>query len=213
MPEIQATPRQLVMTSRLARMVRIGLKTQTRRLIHPQPEAPEPGGKALAVPRQYGIPGEPIFIKEKWRVFKVEQCDPHFKPTRLLIGYGDGEQEWRTAPDEAIVKYAHDGCWKSSRFMPRWASRTVVELVKDVEVQKLQSITLEDVRAEGIPATWSEWAGMGPEMDPRIWDNMTWVKQWAFIWDALHAVEGFGWDADPWVYRLTFRRIKCPSTP
>jgi hypothetical protein len=182
-------------------------KEQTRRLILPQPAGPD-----VPIPARYGQKGSVVAIKEKWRVHKAEQSDPQARPTKLLVGYGDGQTAWKEAPPEAIIKYAHDGRWKPSRFMPRWASRLYVELVSDVEIQRLQDITAKDVREEGVPPHWAGWDGLGPEdMAPEAWDAMDWKEQWKAIWNPLHQKEGYGWEANPWVFRLSFRRIACPS--
>lgn len=189
--------------------MRLGVKVQTRRLAIPQPQGPD-----APIPVRYGSAGSIVVIKEKWRVHKVEQTDPLNKPTKLLVGYGDGDTVWREAPDEAVIKYAHDGRWKSGRFMPTWAARTFVELVFDVEIQRLQDITAADVREEGVPAEWEQWGGLGPdEIAPEAWGALDWKGQWKAIWEPLHAKEGFGWDANPWIYRITFRRVPCPSLP
>lgn len=139
----------------------------------------------------------------------MERCDPQFKPGKLLVGYGDQDQVWKTAPDEAILKYAHDGRWKSGRFMPKWASRCQVELTKNVEIQRLHDITEQDLREEGVPAIWGDWDGLGPDgVDPATWDKLTWLEQWKTIWEPLHGAEGYGWDANPWVYRISFKLTK-----
>ena len=93
--------------------------------------------------------------------------------------------------------------------MPRWASRITLEIT-DVRVERVQDITDEDCYAEGLPedepsafqdAEMAKVAGLHvPERSAE--------RHWFRVgWDRLNARRGFGWDANPWVWVLTFRRI------
>jgi hypothetical protein len=96
--------------------------------------------------------------------------------------------------------------WRSPRFMPRWASRITLE-VTDVRVERLQDISEDDARAEGI--YWSEefqgWtSGRGPD------ETCDFHGQWAThsfmkLWCSLHG-DG-AWLANPWVVAVSFRAI------
>lgn len=83
--------------------------------------------------------------------------------------------------------------WQPSIFMPRWASRITLELTA-VGVERVQSISHEDVFAEGIERTNSSSVGIARERYQRLWDS-------------LNAKRGYGWDVNPWVWVLTFRRV------
>jgi hypothetical protein len=79
--------------------------------------------------------------------------------------------------------------WRPSIFMPRAASRILLE-VTDVCVQRLQDITEDDAREEGYPPKYNHCPG-----------------EWFFdTWSSIHG-EG-SWDANPWVWALTFRRLQ-----
>lgn len=75
--------------------------------------------------------------------------------------------------------------WTPSIFMPRWASRILLEIVK-VRVERIQEITLQDMWAEGM-------------------DTPT---QFELLWDSLNAKRGYGWSKNPWVWVLEFRKVK-----
>jgi hypothetical protein len=58
-------------------------------------------------------------------------------------------------------------------------------------VERLKEITVKDIAAEGI----QEGVGVFAYEDFRK------------LWDSLNAKRGFGWDANPWVWVIDFRRI------
>ena len=73
--------------------------------------------------------------------------------------------------------------------MPRFASRITLE-VTEVRVERLQEITEADAWAEGIAAH---------VVRP--------IHDYAALWDSLNAKRGFGWDTNPWVWVVSFRRL------
>jgi hypothetical protein len=77
--------------------------------------------------------------------------------------------------------------------MPRWASRLTLE-VTGVRVERLQEISEADAIAEGIPAF-----KPSPSKIPRL--------HYASLWDSLNAKRGFGWDKNPWVWVVEFKRV------
>ena len=143
--------RPIIMTNESVRAILDGRKTQTRRVIKPQPigadywtaynEPPQSfypntydaQPKRLACP--YGVPGDRLWVKESWAnnipgcpnglSYKADHIDP----------LGDGP--------------AHPMKWKSPIFMPHWASRLTLEVIS-VRVERLQEISEDDAIAEGI---------------------------------------------------------------
>jgi hypothetical protein len=104
--------------------------------------------------------------------------------------------------------------WRPSIFMPRWASRITLEVVS-VRVERVQDISEEDALSEGISET-SFWKPK--EMDNRPFEEKWWddyyfwtnYPQVAFqnLWDSINAKRGYGWDANPWVWVIEFRRVE-----
>lgn len=84
--------------------------------------------------------------------------------------------------------------WKPSIHMPRWASRLTLT-VTDVRVQRLQDISEEDAKAEGVGSIESHIPGF---------ESVTCVQSFQKLWDGLNADRGFGWDVNPWVAAYTF---------
>jgi hypothetical protein len=105
-------------------------------------------------------------------------------------------------PDE----YAY-GSWKPSIHMPRWASRITLE-VTGVRVEQLQGISYEDAISEGIhdhAATCpDDRSDETPEQTAR---RLRWPqRQYESLWDSLNAARGYGWDTNPWVWVIEFKR-------
>jgi hypothetical protein len=98
--------------------------------------------------------------------------------------------------------------WRPSIYMPRRASRITLEIT-EVRVQRVQAITREDARAEGISEYLHEFIGVpSTEADADVWRNHTTVENFAALWDSLNAKHGFGWDANPWVWVIEFKRLE-----
>jgi hypothetical protein len=148
-----------------------GRKTQTRRIAKKIPAA-----DASFTHNPFGRVGDRLWVKETWAT--PARWD-HFKPSQLS---GDQLKE---------VCYRADGIpsssgkIRSSLFMPRAASRILLEIV-DVRMESLQDISESDAAAEGVP---------GPDA----------VRNYANLWDAIN---GHGsWNRNPKVWVVSFRRV------
>ena len=85
--------------------------------------------------------------------------------------------------------------WKSSIFMPRHASRITLEITA-VRVERLKDITVTDAQAEGVTP-------LGVKGDGRRWR-----AAFRELWDSINAKrKALGWDANPWVWVISFRRL------
>jgi hypothetical protein len=100
--------------------------------------------------------------------------------------------------------------WRPSIHMPRWASRLTLEIV-DVRVERLQSITEEDARAEGVGwmANENDTAGWhcGQPVPPH--SGYSYRNRFRGLWDSLNAERDNGryaWAANPWVWVVGFMK-------
>ena len=187
-----------------------GTKTQTRRLIKPQPLENTSGylykgtfwGFGEIIPKkmiQYAPykPGDILWVRETWSDFYFEES-----------GYIYEADEDRVSDEFR---------WKSSTHMPRKAARIFLE-VKSVRVERLQDITEEDARAEGIKSylLHKEHGGEWRERNGSLfWSsdyNTHSTRKEAFseLWDSLNAKRGYSWESNPWVWVIEFARIKKP---
>lgn len=81
--------------------------------------------------------------------------------------------------------------------MPRWASRITLTIT-DVRVQRLQDITEDDATAEGVHRC--------GEMTKSRTDHAKGLHRCSFadLFDSINGEDA--WDANPWVWALTFKR-------
>jgi len=115
---------------------------------------------------------------------------------------------FKTGEDDLSLAFLERGRWRSSRFMPRWASRITLEIT-EVRVERLNSITRNDAIAEGV-------LPMGGLMDNEPWcasiSDQEPVKHpevaFARLWDSLNAKRGYGWEVNPWVWVISFQVVE-----
>lgn len=80
--------------------------------------------------------------------------------------------------------------WTPSIYMPRRASRIDLEIT-GVRVEKLQSISEDDARSEGIP-------NGAYAVCPR--------KNYERLWESINGLGS--WEKNPWVFCIEFRRAR-----
>jgi hypothetical protein len=112
-----------------------------------------------------------------------------YKADGAFLAHGDCGCEGRCSG----VLIAHP--WKPSIHMPRWASRITLEITV-VRVERVQDISEADAYAEGVDPDWTGSQG-----------NCPYTAAFANLWHGLNAKRGYGWDANPWVWVLTFKRV------
>jgi hypothetical protein len=192
-----------------------GSKTQTRRVMKPQPrrvdggvpfgDSPawahaEPGSAIMRCP--YGIRGDRLWVRENgWE-----------RPYRSARDMREGADTW--PPYEYDVEPVccwEDGelkrlCWKRrpSIHMPRWASRITLE-VTAVRVERLQSISETDAIAEGIePAAEGYWRLYGRDTNGDM--DRSARTSYRSLWESINGPGS--WDANPWVWVIEFKRLE-----
>lgn len=92
--------------------------------------------------------------------------------------------------------------WRPSIHMPRWASRLTLA-VTDVRAQRLQEISEEDARAEGVLEAYER----------RLYPSRLAARVTSFrrgfekAWDQLNGKRA-PWSTNPWVWAVSFRRLR-----
>jgi hypothetical protein len=93
-----------------------------------------------------------------------------------------------------------------SIFMPRWASRILLE-VTAVRVECVQDINEEDAIAEGLSDEY-----IRKEFPPaECFRKPTAREAFRTLWDSINAKRGYGWDVNPWVWVIEFKRASSAS--
>lgn len=204
--------RPILMSAPMVRAIMAGTKTQTRRAWK-MPRGcgwySEMGGEQagwfvdhgqpwwLHVNESrcpYGHPGDRLWVREAWRAMAIFDNRPP-RDLGVPVAY---------IADESAGALPGFGRYRHARFMPRWASRITLE-ISDVRVERLCEISEADAVAEGLEWRDECWATYdadgrmvcGGSPDPREAYRCLWIN-----------INGPGsWDANPWVWALTFRRI------
>jgi len=135
-------------------------------------------------------PGDLIWVRETW----WDRKDRFHKSQDLNAIHYDADY-W--IPSEDI---SHIHCRRPSIFMPRWASRITLEIT-DVRVERVQEISSEDVIREGVYII--------PESGSRLLEDFAWLPEEKFrpVWDSINLKRGYGWEVNPWVWVIEFKRI------
>lgn len=216
--------RPILFSAPMVRALLAGTKTQTRRMVKPQPEArntvfnPPDGewawwhkkldaghlhtGRA-AIERlmeplcPYGKPGDRLWVRETFA--KIDGQTQPWIETDYRATYTHGD---RLGDSLGIKKR-----WTPAIHMPRSASRITLKITA-VRVERLQEISEADCRAEGIRE--HHLNGV------RHWDNGTGVLMigtggvridhaYRSLWESINGAGS--WDVNPWVWVIEFRRI------
>lgn len=186
--------RPIIFSAPMVRAILSGAKTQTRRLVRPQPEYRHgvlfPQGSStgyspslLAGACPFGRPGDRLWVREQFACVRTQEMRyVEYKADRSLSDF-DGYDS------------PAGGRWRPSIHMPRWASRITLEIT-DVRVERLQDISEEDAKAEGVSM---------PDGTPTPPDFWSYRREFRLVWEQIHG--GGSWDANPFVWVVTFRRI------
>jgi hypothetical protein len=195
-------------------------------------------------PCPYGAPGDRLWVREAWRVGKPHDTTRPRDILPPLVGRGQGVtvlyeaggarsvgpagREEPVYPDDApMPEWA--GKLRPSMFMPRAFSRITLE-VTGVRVERLQDISEDDARAEGVESPDIErddrdWSICPQCGGTRLYDSLgpnlgvmpdtdcmkcdTHAKRYEHLWDSLNAARGYGWDENPWVWVVEFKRVNA----
>lgn len=158
------------------------------------------GGSALPIydtKCPYGVPGDRLWVREAWRVHA--NYNTFDAATIWIASNGDMRHCVYYEATGKIPEWA--GRYRYGRFMPRWASRTLLE-VTDIRIERLQAISQQDAINEGGPPSHFSIDAISREYGyadfPRSW--------FAQLWDSINA-ERAPWRKNPWVWVVVFKRV------
>ena len=225
--------KSLLMTPDNAQKCFEGIKTQTRRIIKPQPISIVSELKEHSSVPGYWIPysedkrmvnnnpgsrkndcgyycpyriGEQVYIRE---IHKFIQGDG--KPNDFGVEYKSGQIIW-WRDNGGQFNYPIIEKWRSSIHMPEWAARTK-PVITNVRVERVQDISEEDAKAEGAVCSWIKgdafWGDAYNYTSPHSFEpekiGSTYTLGFRFLWDGIHG-EG-AWERNEWVWVYDFKKM------
>jgi hypothetical protein len=208
----------ILFSGQMVRAILDGRKAQTRMVIKPQPE-PYGDSKAWIHPLiedepQFAYhlenaligfapyqPGDILWVRETWREWHEIDADcgcggdyctcSNTTPPTPACYRADGHTIGLEDREEYGLK------WRPPSHMPKWACRLFLR-VTNVRVERVQDISEEDARAEGVDLK----NGIG-QLCPR--------SAFRRLWDSINAKRGYGWGVNPWVWVYEFERTGKPE--
>lgn len=213
--------RGILFKAEMVRAIIEGRKTQTRRIMKPQPQEVDgvvyhAGGYPNLLPCPQGEVGDWLWVRETWRP------KTHNFPT------GHPYEYRATAEQDGTPT---DGPWKPSLFMPRAASRITLQIT-EIRVERLNDISEADAIAEGIEHLFTEKEiEQNPELSlsKNSWKNYLWhgrsgvkrrlIENWEYqysgykdakgsyasLWESING-EG-SWALNPYVWVIKFDKL------
>ncbi|EPL9571146.1 hypothetical protein MMK73_003248 [Providencia rettgeri] len=201
----------VIFNSDMVRAILSGRKTQTRKAMKAQPRSSETrvgdywfpcdrvqsmvhvsdfisGNSAMPDAHEFfstccplGGIGDRIWVRETFQVGLCTESTFAYKathkPSDLYEGWGE------------VIK------WRPSTQMPRWASRITLEIT-NIRVERLQSISEEDAKAEGFDNSQSDAA-----------NSIGWfekpIRAFRRDWENINGTDG--WNSNPWVWVIEFK--------
>lgn len=218
--------RPILFSGGMVRAILDGRKTQTRRVIKPQPTefglvwrtacdgefgAWEDDGLLLDEGKQrtcpYGQPGDRLYVRETWKTGKrldhlsplgIEQAarDAFWTAGPFCPLWYPADDSYRRWGDNDENNFGCPGKVRSSIHMPRWASRILLEIT-DVRAERLQDISERDAEKEGYKRIpVAGWEYQGMQTAAESFLHGEWAQ-------AIQEKHG-----NPWVWVIEFKRVK-----
>lgn len=208
--------RPILFSGPMVRAILEGRKTQTRRVVKPQPltelEAAVLRDSATywSVQFRRRIPfksHDRLWVRETWR-FDHSESDVYYRADDSCRRFLDREiDDWADKDWKKPHRHAQWAArWRPSIFMPRWACRLELA-VTGVRVERLREIGEADAEAEGVPDEYIDRlldAGCDIGFSP----SDPWRQGFERLWDSINESRGFGWSTNPWVWVVEFERAK-----
>lgn len=175
---ISVKERPILFSAPMVRAILDGRKKQTRRVVKFKKKIGVLNNDEFLMLCPHGKRGDRLWVRESF-----------LQDSGGFIYRADGDFEGNAK----IL-----GGWRPSIFMPRWASRILLEIT-NVRVERINDISEEDAIAEGVDGE-KEAAAIGS----------TWYdkprRAYRRIWESING-QG-SWDLNPFVWVIEFKVVK-----
>lgn len=207
----------ILFNTEMVRAILDGRKTCTRRVIKPQPQSRlcytyAGSHKGCIGKWTYPNKGAHEFLGEEYKLpenIKDEELSKRWNPPYHTDDILYVRETWKKAPngyyyyeDWQRNDIADVTKWKPSIHMPKEAARIWLK-VTDVRVERLQDMTSEQISREGVEVEY-----------PHVLNGEE--KRYAFstLWNSTikkSDIDRYGWDANPYVWVISFERCEKPE--
>jgi len=173
----------------------------------------------------YGQPGDRLWVRETWTKYYYSDENGYTHYDQPITYYAaDGEPDFRIVDGDGFEVEDQRIKWKPSIHMPKIAARIWLEVV-NVRVERLQEISEEDAKAEGLACLTKDNGitykygipdsdGL-PGNDDYGWHWQDWnvnpIKAFQKLWDKINAKNGHGWDVNDWLWVVEFKKHERSS--
>lgn len=137
-------------------------------------------------------PGDVLYVRETWERLNCSSCEGDVRTGGC---FNEPDSKDGCYVYRATHEISGDARWRPSIHMPKEAARIWLK-VTAVRVERLQNITDEQIRKEGLI----------PEVQGNI------AFKW--LWDSTvkkSDLSTYGWAANPWVWVIEFERCDKPE--
>lgn len=200
--------RPIIFNGEMVRAILDGRKTQTRRLI-----------KHLAVPNEdivsfqefLNVPKSTMRWEPKEGYYALLKCNANHDNRTIYFKcpYGrPGDRLWVREAFGFDHERIHDpyykateqnldifpkGYWHPSIHMPRSLSRITLEITRE-KAERVQNINEKDAIVEG--------------MEPKEPNHVVSASyRFGQFWNSINKKRGYGWDVNPWVWVIEFKKV------
>lgn len=207
--------RPILMHGRSTRNILAKRKTQTRRIVKPQPpenccELDNVGDNEwetlhyVAMGRDqrghigyikcpFGQPGDRLWVRETIQINGY--LDLYYATdNKAVMAEPPYEWSYRGGEWKGLMPCIH---------MPRWASRLLLEITS-IRIERIQDISEDDAKAEGANSVW-----MGPDAFDNLMPGRNSYREGFYpLWNETYG-EGV-WERNDWVWVIEFK-VVTPS--
>jgi len=224
--------RPILFSAPMVKAILAGQKTQTRRLMKPQPEPGRYGANHPTKPSGIIGPLEGCLGGGDYHIWRGSRHTACLTESAVYVAerqcpYGEqGDRLWvretwglsrgnghrvlykadvGTDRWPPTVELTSEGRWSPSIYMPRRHSRITLQ-VTSVRVDRLQRIRADDVVTEGIDVPPCDFTV--PDTPDRLMQERDDFAREEFgkLWDSINGKRA-PWSANPWVWVVGFRRL------
>jgi hypothetical protein len=183
----------ILFSTEMVKAILEGRKTQTRRVIKPQPSSNvyveyTPKGNPFwfvdhrPISPKYQV-GDILWVRETWTLME---------PT-----CNEGPDFYLYKADEPVCENSPwFSKWHPSIYMPKEAARIFLE-VTDVRVERVNDISEEDAKSEGC--------------DKLLMTTSSAKNNFMNLWNRINERRGHGWETNPWVWVISFKKTEVEN--